>query len=317
MIKLIRRHEPDRRLVARLAENPNFFVDTQEARFLLSTARTTMKLVRTRGIALVASLAVPTLVSAQPGSWQRLNNPTPFAASTALLLTDGTVICQAVESNRWFRLTPDASGDFINGTWSQLASMDPSYGPLYFASAVLADGRLVVAGGEYNISGGTVWTNKGAIYQPVTNTWTNLAPPVGWANIGDAQSTVLADGRFMLANPFDTRIAILNPATLTYTNLSPPKDDRNDEEGWTLLPDGSVLTIDAIAAPNSQRYIPSMNQWVSAGSTIVNLVDGRSQEIGPAVLRPDGTVFAMGATPHTAIYDTASGTWSVGPDFPD
>src|SRR5713101_4540719 len=60
-----------------------------------------------------------------------------------------------------------------------------------------------------------------------------------------------------------------------------------------------------------------MNQWVSAGSTIVNLVDGRSQEIGPAVLRPDGTVFAMGATPHTAIYDAASGTRSVGPDFPD
>jgi hypothetical protein len=47
-----------------------------------------------------------------------------------------------------------------------------------------------------------------------------------------------------------------------------------------------------------------------------------SYEIGPAVLRPDGTVFATGATGaphtpgHTAIYDTHSGVWIPGPDFP-
>jgi hypothetical protein len=35
------------------------------------------------------------------------------------------------------------------------------------------------------------------------------------------------------------------------------------------------------------------------------------------VLRPDGTVFATGATGHNAIYDTVSDTWSVGPDFPN
>jgi hypothetical protein len=40
-------------------------------------------------------------------------------------------------------------------------------------------------------------------------------------------------------------------------------------------------------------------------------------------LRPDGTVFATGAIPdgestaHTSIYDTHTGTWTPGPDFPN
>ncbi len=51
-------------------------------------------------------------------------------------------------------------------------------------------------------------------------------------------------------------------------------------------------------------------------------------EIGPAILRPDGTVFATGSytitggAGHTAIYTpgtvlTDPGTWTVGPDFPN
>ena len=269
-----------------------------------------------RRISLLPWVLLSSAGPAHAQSWQPLNNQPPFRASTALLLTDGTVMVQQIEASEWYQLTPDIFGSYVNGTWSQLASFPPDYGPLYYASAVLADGRVIVTGGEYNLSGGPVWSNRGAVYDPLADAWTELSPPEGWTNIGDAQSTVLADGTFMLANPFNTRIALLDPATLTYTNLNPPKDDRNDEEGWTLLPDGSVLTVDALAAPRSQRYVPSLNQWVDAGSTIVRLEDPSSQELGPAVLRPDGTVFATGATGHNAIYDTTSGNWSVGPDFP-
>jgi hypothetical protein len=49
---------------------------------------------------------------------------------------------------------------------------------------------------------------------------------------------------------------------------------------------------------------------------------GSTNETGNAVLRPDGTVFATGANTcggagQTAIYNTTSGTWSVGPDLPN
>src|SRR5512146_1255933 len=71
-----------------------------------------------------ALLSLAALAGAQ--TWTPLaNQPLPFGlftASTALLLTDGTVMVQAQESSAWFRLTPDKTGNYIKGTWTQLAS---------------------------------------------------------------------------------------------------------------------------------------------------------------------------------------------------
>ena len=58
----------------------------------------------------------------------------------------------------------------------EIASLPAGYGPLYFASAVLPDGRVIVEGGEYNFCV-PVWTNKGAIYDPIANSWSSVAPP--------------------------------------------------------------------------------------------------------------------------------------------
>lgn len=122
-----------------------------------------------------------------------MNQPT-FEASQEILLTDGTVMVQAYETGNWYRLTPDSSGSYINGNWSQLASMPSGYAPLYFASAVLPDGRVLLEGGEYN--GGTTptETNLGAIFDPVADTWTSVGAPPGWSEIGDGQSVVLPGG---------------------------------------------------------------------------------------------------------------------------
>src|SRR5580693_6500536 len=96
-----------------------------------------------------------------PGSWQPLANQPTFNASTMLLLTDGTVMAQESNGTAWWRLTPDEWGDYTNGTWSPLAPMIDAR--LYYASAVLADGRVFVAGGEYN--GGSVGEHRGGVVQ--------------------------------------------------------------------------------------------------------------------------------------------------------
>jgi hypothetical protein len=96
-----------------------------------------------------------------------------------------------------------------------------------------------------------------------------------------------------------------------------------------LLTDGTVLTVDTNNPSNlthAEKYVPKKGRWISAGSTQVKLPDTNSDnsgshEMGPAVLRPDGTVFAAGATGHTAIYTPPAnpkqpGTWVAGPDFP-
>ncbi len=269
-----------------------------------------------------ALLAFAALAGAQ--TWTPLAHQPTFSASTALLLTDGTVMVHATESGAWWQLRPDNTGSYVNGSWSQLASLPAGYTPLYYASAVLPDGRVVVEGGEYNGGSNAVWTSLGAIYDPATNSWASIAPPAGWGNIGDAQSVVLANGTFMLANPFTTEAALLNASTLTWTPTGTGKTGRHDEEGWNLLPDGRVLAIDAnnlVNLTNSETYNPATGTWSSAGSTIVKLADTNadgsgSREIGPAVLRPDGTVFATGGTSNTAVFNTASGVWSVGPTFP-
>ncbi|MBI1335179.1 MAG: hypothetical protein GC165_20130 [Armatimonadetes bacterium] len=261
--------------------------------------------------------------SPDSGSWQRTSTNPPGPVGVPILMTDGTVICHSPQTNTWYKLTPTSLGSYRDGTWSTIGTMSSDYGPLYFASSVLADGRVVVIGGEYNLNQGAVWTNKGSVYNPATNTWTSLAAPSGWSQIGDAQCQVMPDGRFLLAHPFDKQLSILDPGTLQWTNLSGTgKLDRFDEEGWVLLPDGTIMTCDAINAPHAEKYIPSLDTWVSAGDTPQRLEDSSSQELGPMVLMPDGKVFAFGATGHNAIYTPGTGTnnpgsWVSAPDFPN
>src|SRR5207245_3385564 len=75
-----------------------------------------------------------------------LVHQSPGGANLAFQLTDGTVMCQANSSQNWYKLTPDNTGSYVNGTWTQVASLQPGYVPCYFASAILADGRAVTTG---------------------------------------------------------------------------------------------------------------------------------------------------------------------------
>jgi hypothetical protein len=247
--------------------------------------------------------------------WQRLTNQPPFDTDTALLLTDGTVMVHEYGNNNWWRLTPDINGSYLNGTWSQLASMSSSYGPLYFASAVLPDGRVLVEGGEYNFLQ-FAETNKGAIYNPTTNTWTTVNPPAGWSSIGDSPGVVLQDGTFLLGQNSSKSQALFNATTLTWTLVGSGKADTYSEEGYCILPGGSVLLVDCANGTNSELLNPSTFQWTSAGSTIVKLPDAGSLEIGPHIQRPNGTSVAFGGTVHNSIYTFSTGNWTAGPDFP-
>jgi len=254
--------------------------------------------------------------------WQTLNHPPTFVTDTALVLTDGTVMVHEFCTSNWHRLTPDNTGSYLNGTWSTLSSMSSNYGPLYFASGVLADGRVLVEGGEYNFCQGAE-TAQGAIYDPVMDTWTNVNPPTGWTEIGDAPSVILSNGTFMLGQSGFSQhktTAFFDAKNLTWTAKGKGKSDPFYEEGMELLPNGMVMVADAQNTPNSEVFNFKTSTWSSAGSTIVDLSIAYGFEIGPALLRPDGTLFATGANHtgagHTAIFNTKTAKWKAGPDFP-
>ena len=138
--------------------------------------------------ALLAAALLSTSLSAAAGTWQTLKNPPPIpeiidpsgtdfgpgGPTAPLLLTDGGVLIQNAgpfgEDAKIFKLTPDIHGSYVNGTWTELASKPfISYAG---AQAVLADGRVIIEGGEYsNYEYDFLLTNQGAIYDPVTNTW--------------------------------------------------------------------------------------------------------------------------------------------------
>src|SRR5882757_2265675 len=266
--------------------------------------------------ALIATTLISAPLVASGGTWQTLRNPPPIpeiidpsgtdfgpgGAVAPLLLTDGGVLIQNAgpfgEDAKVFKLTPDIHGSYVNGTWTQLATKPfISYAG---AQAVLADGRVIIEGGEYsNYEYDFLLTNQGAIYDPVTNTWTSVPPPTFFADlyppratfaphpIGDSASVVLPDGTFMVADKMSRQAGLLNPKTLTWTETGTSmKSDLNDEEGLTLLPDGNVLTVDCYtdfhfglvpsypANPtNSEIYDTVTGQWSSGGSTINTLTD--------------------------------------------
>ncbi len=287
---------------------------------------------KNQGVKILRFLAIASLVlassiiasSQEPatGTWAKLTHQPSFQTDTALLLTDGTVMMHQYNSGKWWKLTPTEEASYAAGTWTQLASMQSGYAPLYFASAVLPDGRVLVEGGEYNNLQG-VETNLGDIYDPVANQWTTVNPPSGWSTIGDSPAVVLPNGTFMMGQggqPSKQQV-LFNPSNLTWTATGTGKADGFSEEGFALVPNGDVLTVDTEDGTNSELYNPTSSAWTSAGSTIVTLPNsgglGIVPEMGPLVQRPDGTVVAFGATTNTSIYNPTSGTWTAGPQFPN
>ena len=115
----------------------------------------------------LASLAMGLMISPAALAvlpWTPLANTAPGGVGLMLLLSDGTVMAASrvadpaevppsSGSRIWYRLTPDIHGSYINGTWTTLNSMRDTR--LWYSSAVLRDGRVLIAGAEYGTGGST------------------------------------------------------------------------------------------------------------------------------------------------------------------
>lgn len=268
----------------------------------------------------VLSSCVASLLTceATAGQWVRVTADAPVEnAGVAILLSDGTVIALGDSGtdwigDTWHRLTPDVHGSYVNGTWSSIGPMLDSRE--YFSSQLLMDGRLYVAGGEYGTG-----KSKAEVYNPLTNTWTAAANPGGV--VSDANSEILPDGRVLqalLVSPLK-KTRIYNPVTNTFVN-GPDTLGIHNESVWVKLADDSILFVDR-GATTSERYIPSLNVWQSAGTTPVELYDPWGNETGAALRLPDGRAFFLGSLGTSAYYVPGergqSGGWIAGPPLPN
>ena len=293
------------------------------------------------------------------------NLPPGFLPDTMLLLTDGSVLVHHAFGKEWYRLTPDDQGQYDTkdpSRWSGPFPMKNSR--QFFASGILPDGGVFVIGGEdsddfvsirpdgfVGTDGG--FTPLGELFNPGDNSWSELKKPpeFNWI-LGDVPGCVLANGSVLLGSVSSNRTAIWNPkpskdpkfgwkeAGLNGGRSANPNKFRQsaDEETWTLLPDGAVLTIQIAAPSAAEKYLPDTDRWVSADQVpatltaqmaLISLIDTTVTpqssvsvgEIGPAIVLPDGRLFAIGGTGHTALYNpplssSEPGSWTVGPDLP-
>ncbi len=298
----------------------------------------------TQRIALVAALTV--VLVGKPAAfsaWTALTNQAPQFPGTMLLLSDGSVMVQG-NPGHFMRLSPDATGNYVNGTWSTSTIANMSIGRQYYASHVLPNRKVWILGGEYTSPvDGSIYTSTetptGEIYDVLTNTWSPIAsyppepdcPDHAAACFGDDPTMLLPGGKILAGNLLNRTSRVYDLASNTWgAPVNKVYGDSSAEETWTLLPDFSVLTYDlfksnATAGAYAERYDPGMNTWLpvspsdgTALGTIPQLSSSdMDDEIGPALRLQDGRVFTIGATGHTALYDVATNTWTAGPDVRD
>lgn len=272
-------------------------------------------------------LMCPRLLLAS-GNWVPVV-PAPDYINVMLLLSDGTVLCKGGGAN-WCLLIPDQFGSYTNGTWS--TNIPPMAHSRYlFASDVLPDGRVFVAGGEHPARTNTA---NAEIYNPLTNGWTEVDPPL---SLFDPSTNYFSDMISMVTSFGSVLMAPLKPShhggTLLYDPIAGVWSDgpvltngvnNQSETGWAMLADGSIITVDA-GTKSSQRYIPALNRWIKDAPLPVFIWNtnpngtnsGPGDEIGPTLTLPNGQVFIAAGTGSNVLYtpsgSTSNGAWTAGP----
>ena len=245
---------------------------------------------------------------ADAGTWTALANSPPVGVNNCLLLSDGTVLGMN-GAGQCVRLAPDIHGSYINGTWTQLATMNSSR--LFFSSDVLTNGNVFVAGGEY----GDANHYDAELYDSRANTWTVIpgsqSPNF---NYSDSPSQMLPNGN-VLESDSQSTYQFYNVASNMMVHGGPCGD--MNEVCWVKLANGAIFGVNDYGTA-AEHFVSSINAWVvDASSTPSGFQDGDDANY----LLPNGQVFHVGSTTNTGFYTpgasaTSAGTLVNGPNLP-
>jgi hypothetical protein len=217
------------------------------------------------------------------------------ANPTATLLADGRVLLvggygPGAGANGF--LASAELYDPNTGTWSATASM--SVGRTGHSAALLADGRVLVAGGD----GGDGPQASAEVYDPSTGTWslTQSMEQPRWS----FTATVLADGRVLVAGGESSSSHIVSSAELYDPNtgtwsatggMGTPRDAHRAvllADGRVVVVGGSELSARSSAPLSAEVYDPTSGRWQAIGAA------GIPRGFPTATLLADGEVLLVG-----------------------
>jgi hypothetical protein len=193
------------------------------------------------------------------------------AGDTAVVLQDGRVLVAGLKGAQIY--------DPASGAWSATSNMTI---PRYYASAtVLADGRVIVAGGD-------IWPDdtdaSAELFDPDSGSWTVIASM--HTDQEPMASLLLRDGTVLVVGR--DSVEIYDPATGTWTELA---EGPGFPGTATPLSDGTVFVTDTNgpnACPAAVLYDPRTGSWTTASSML------RCVHYSSFTLLLDGTVLAAG-----------------------
>jgi N-acetylneuraminic acid mutarotase len=242
---------------------------------------------------------------------------TPTLGSTAFAPPDSVLeVKDAQVSGIDFLVAPVMPPQEAN-TWREIGSMTYKRGMQ--AATLLADGRVLVAGGIAN-NGGT--RASAELYDPAKGKWTTT----GYMSYKreDHTATRLTDGKVLVTGGLsENKVArasaeLYDPATGKWT-LTDPLNFARSFHTSTLLADGKVLvtggengrTATFLALASAELYDPATGKWTVTGSL------NYKRRYHTATLLTNGRILVAGGndTSNTLasaeIYDPATGQWSA------
>jgi N-acetylneuraminic acid mutarotase len=210
------------------------------------------------------------------------------------------------------------------------------------ASALLADGRVLVAGGRYiDLAHDVRFLDSSEVWDPATGKWSRTgrldAPRVG------ASAVTLADGRVLIVggitSPTDepTELAsaeVYDPDRGTWNSAGSLEGARSGfavvalADGGAIVAGGFSMSARGRLA-SVERYDPASNRWSSAaalpyevaGAAGIRLADGRvllagGSQVDPEMIDADAGTYVSGLTADAVLFDPKSGEWTATAPMP-
>jgi N-acetylneuraminic acid mutarotase len=186
-----------------------------------------------------------------------------------------------------------------SGTFSKTGSMNAAR--LYHAATLLANGEVLVAGGENYTDG---YLASAELYNPATGKWTvtgsMTAPRVSHSAVLLQNGQVLVAGGYN-SGPILASAELYNPSTGSWTTTGSMTTSRASFV-MTLLPNGEVLAAGGDGfLTSAELYNPATRTWTATGSMTVG------NDTNWAVLLHNGEVFIL----NDNLYNPSTGTWTA------